>query len=51
MQSYLEDSEEYTGLIETLWNQIHKIEETLLFYGKENELLDMSKRCDIIIFN
>ena len=44
----LEDSEEYTYLVETLWNQIHKIEEKLLFYGKENELLDMSKRCDII---
>lgn len=44
----LEDSEEYTYLVETLWNQIHKIEEKLLFYEKENELLDMSKRCDII---
>lgn len=44
----LEDSEEYTYLVEILWNQIHKIEEKLLFYGKENELLDMSKRCDII---
>ena len=27
----LEDSEEYTYLVETLWNQIHKIEEKLLF--------------------
>ena len=44
----LEDSEEYTYLVEALWNQIHRIEEKLLFYGKENELLDMSKRCDII---
>ena len=39
----LEDSEQYTGLIQKLWNQIHKVEETLFLYGAENELLDMSK--------
>ena len=44
----LEDSEEYTFLVEALWNQIHRIEEKLFLYGKEKELLDMSKRCDII---
>ena len=44
----LEDSEQYTGLIQKLWNQIHKVEETLLLYGAENELLDMSKRCDLL---
>lgn len=44
----LEDTEEYTSLTEALWNQIHKIEESLLLYGRENELLDMGKRCDII---
>lgn len=44
----LEDSEQYTGLIQKLWNQIHKVEETLLLYGVENELLDMSKQCDLL---
>ena len=44
----LEDSEQYTGLIQKLWNQIHKVEETLLLYGAENELLDMSKQCDLL---
>lgn len=44
----LEDSEQYTGLIQKIWNQVHKVEETLLLYGTENELLDMSKRCDIL---
>ena len=44
----LEDSEQYTGLIQKLWNQIHKVEETLFLYGAENELLDMSKQCDLL---
>lgn len=44
----LEDSEQYTGLIQKLWNQIHKVEETLLLYGAENELLDMSNQCDLL---
>lgn len=44
----LEDSEQYTEMIQELWNQIHKVEETLFLYGAENELLDMSKRCDIL---
>ena len=44
----MEDSEQYTGLIQKLWNQIHKVEETLLLYGAENELLDMSKQCDLL---
>lgn len=44
----LEDAEEYEGLTRALWNQIHKIDETLLLYNEKNELLDMSKRCDII---
>ena len=44
----LEDSEQYTELIQKLWNQIHKVEETLFLYGTENDLLDMGKRCDIL---
>ena len=44
----LEDSEQYTEMIQKLWNQIHKVEETLFLYGTENELLDMNKRCDIL---
>ena len=44
----LEDPEQYTKMIQELWNQIHKVEETLLLYGVENELLDMSKQCDLL---
>lgn len=44
----LEDPEQYTKMIQKLWNQIHKVEETLLLYGAENELLDMSKQCDLL---
>ena len=35
----LEDSEEYTYLVETLWNQIHKIEEKLLSMEKKMNYL------------
>lgn len=44
----LEDTQEYTILVEAIWNQINKVEENLLLYGKENDLLDMSKYCDIV---
>ncbi|CUP57653.1 CRISPR type II-A/NMEMI-associated protein Csn2 [Anaerostipes hadrus] len=44
----LEDSEQYTKMIQELWNQIHKIDETLFLYGEENDLLDMSKQCDLL---
>lgn len=44
----LEDPDQYTKIIQKLWNQIHKIEETLFLYGEENDLLDMSKRCDLL---
>lgn len=44
----LGDPEQYTKMIQKLWNQIHKIDETLFLYGEENDLLDMSKRCDLL---